>query len=101
MSAYRAEDEDGLSVVHETPSGGEAELAEIARKLLLASTDRRYEAGEEAGNERAFLTDAQVEPGMLAIPDHLAIAQPRRTPVVLHQAAGLVAAEPSGEVLEL
>jgi hypothetical protein len=57
--------------------------------------------GEEAWDERAVLADAQIQQSVLAVPDHLAIAQPRRSPIVLHEAAELVAAEPSSEIVEL
>ncbi len=101
MGTYRAEEEHGLPVVDETPCGGKAEFAEIARERFLTPSHRGNESGEEVWNERAFLADAQVQPGVLAIPDHLTIAQPRRPPIVLDEAPGLVAAEPSGEIVEL
>ncbi len=101
MSAYWAEDEHRLSVVHETPCGGETKFAKTAGEQLLTLSDWGDKSGEEAWNERAFLADAQIQPGVLAVPDHLTIAQPRRSPIVLHEAAGLVAAEPSSEIVDL
>lgn len=101
MGAHRTEHEDGLTITHKTPRDGEAKLAEIAGEWLLASADGWYEAGEEARNERAFLANTQVQSCVLAVPDHLAIAEPRRPPVIFDEAPGLVATEPSGEIFEL
>ena len=104
--AFWAKDKGRLAIINESPSCRQAKLALIFRKEARATPlwwyeVRRGKSGEESLYPWTLVADAKVESSKGRVPDDLAEPQSRRPPIVLDQAAGMVAAEPRREIIQL
>ena len=100
------EDEDGLAVVNQPPGGCKAEFALVVGKEPSAATLGRDPVGRGSADKESLdpgplVADAQIEPRGWRRPHYLTEPQPGRPPVILDQPSRMIAAEPSGEVIEL
>ena len=93
--------EDRLSFFNQAPCGRDHELTVVGRERLLPLAFGRCLRFEVAGDEGLVLADGHRQAGVVASPFDKPEPLLGRPPVFVVQAVGLIAGNPSDEVVEL